>query len=293
MIRTKISVGFTLGLVLFLNANGSQSLEPSKHNAEFPQKKENTEAQQTKSASPKTTAPPIIKPLGQHDNGKQQSYYDWFWPPDWSAWAQVFVGAWGLWVIWRTLKAVEVQAAAGRDNAAAALEQAKAITLAERAYVKMSHCPPGFHVAPDPHGLYTITLQVKNFGHTPATVTDLALVKRLLPESERLPEVPDYSPRAEGESPRIFLVREDEFFTTINFPISDQERSAIEERTLILHVYGYVDYVDKFGGHHRAGYARRFIPEEKDNLKIVIQRGYNYDCQRHQGDGHDWSDPHA
>lgn len=166
--------------------------------------------------------------------------------------------------------------------------------VVERAYVKMSHLPPGLSLAPAPNSNYPIAVRVKNFGQTPATVTDFLLVRHLLPRNQRLPAAPDYSTRGEWEVPNIFLVREDEFVITCNFPVTDQERSAIEEdKTQIFYVCGYVDYIDKFGGRHRAGYARRFngVIGGEDNLKIVIQDGYNYDRERRQDEGNDWNEP--
>ena len=203
---------------------------------------------------------------------------------------QLFVFGYQAWKLRQTVIAT-------KNSADAALKTAQNMEAAERAYVKMSHCPPGLHPAPLPNSLYIIDVQVKNFGETPAIVTDLVLVKRILPRSQRLPPIPEYSPRADGETPNIFLVREDEFFTTINFPMMDEERFIIEGNTLegrthILYIYGYIDYIDKFGGHHRGGYARVFngIFSETNNLNIVIQAGYNYDRQREKGEGNDWGD---
>ncbi len=54
---------------------------------------------------------------------------------------------------------------------------------------------------------------------------------------------------------------------------------------------GYVDYLDKFGGRHRGGYARKFAPEldgTDNNLIFVDQTGYNYDRSRKKGEGNDW-----
>lgn len=55
---------------------------------------------------------------------------------------------WQLWLIRKSLADTKVAAQAAKINADAALEQAKAITLSERAYVRMSHTPPGLTQAP-------------------------------------------------------------------------------------------------------------------------------------------------
>lgn len=52
------------------------------------------------------------------------------------------------------------------------------IRTSERAYVKMSHAPPGLRKAEDQPGIYVIEVVVSNFGRTPAIVTD-ALIKKL------------------------------------------------------------------------------------------------------------------
>lgn len=178
-----------------------------------------------------------------------------------------------------------------KQSADAALKTAQNMEAAERAYIKMSHTEHGLYQ--DQPNMFALHLRVRNFGQTPATVTDLVLAKHLLIENQRLPASPDYSQRAEGEPPNYFLVRDDEFFTPIYFPIAEQELSAINTGTHILYVIGYVDYVDKFGHRHRAGYARRYKPirGSSDNLKIVIQTGYNYDRQRKPGEGNDWNEP--
>lgn len=201
---------------------------------------------------------------------------------------QLIVFGLQAWKLHQTVKAT-------KESANAALKSTDAFKASERAYVKMSHCPPGLYPAPAPHSIYVVKMRVKNFGQTPATVTDLLLTKKVLPRNERLPMVPDYSVRAAGESPNIFLVREDESFTSYNFPISNEERSSIEDGTQILYVYGYIDYIDRFGCRHRAGYARRFNGEigGEDNLKFVIQEGYNYDRPRNKGEGNDWNEPSA
>lgn len=82
----------------------------------------------------------------------QGPYYDWFWPPSWSGWAQVIVAGFGLFFIWRTLQAIERQAEANSLTANAATDANRianaSLTIVQRAYVKISHRPPGCAVHP-------------------------------------------------------------------------------------------------------------------------------------------------
>jgi hypothetical protein len=69
--------------------------------------------------------------------------------------------------------------------------------------------------------------------------------------------------------------------------------NKIDLTTLNLFVFGYVDYVDKFGARHRSGYARLHdiriddpghwdggkVPEKRNNLPFVTKPGYNYDIE--------------
>jgi hypothetical protein len=53
-------------------------------------------------------------------NKPKQSFGDGFTPQTWANWAQVFVAFIGLYVIWRTLRAVQIQAGATEDAARSA-----------------------------------------------------------------------------------------------------------------------------------------------------------------------------
>jgi hypothetical protein len=81
----------------------------------------------------------------------------------------------------------------------------------ERAYVKLSHPPPG--IEPElKTDLFRLTISVKNFGRTPARVTDVVLSLLVLPSNQSLPEQPVYTRRDGGQSQKAFLVANDEFF---------------------------------------------------------------------------------
>lgn len=80
----------------------------------------------------------------------------------------------------------------------------------ERAYVKMSHRPPGLTIE-EASGLFWVMIRVKNFGRTPARITDVLLKPALLPNGESLPTTPDYRRTRGQEAAKAFLVAEDEF----------------------------------------------------------------------------------
>ena len=175
-----------------------------------------------------------------------------------------------------------------------------------RAYVKMSHNPPGLTFETK-SGVFRITIQVKNFGRTPARVTN-ALVKHLmLPPDDTLPDIPDYAgDAATQEGLTAFLVAGDEAFLSMAFSgIAPDSLRAVERKTNKLWLYGYVDYIDQFGQRHRAGWARlydpdrdnrHYYPSDEDfasrptNLVFVELEGYNYDRERMRHEGNDWSE---
>jgi archaellum component FlaG (FlaF/FlaG flagellin family) len=192
-----------------------------------------------------------------------------------------------------------------RDAAFAAKAAAEHIPKIERAYAKISHSPPGIEVE-DATGLFWVTVAVKNFGNTPARVTD-ALLKPIVirPRGEALPQIPDYSRRREKEQiPKAFLVAQEEFFMAEAYSITPEEMVSVKDLQSDLYLIGYVDYIDQFGERHRGGYARLYKPMIDDkgryrteaafagrnNLIFVTREGYNYDRPRQKGEGNDWDD---
>ncbi|HJX17066.1 MAG TPA: hypothetical protein VJ437_02595 [Acidiferrobacterales bacterium] len=165
--------------------------------------------------------------------------------------------------------------------------QNKANKTIERAYVKMSHYSPGLN---DISGTFWLYIEVKNHGNTPANVTDILIKPIILPNNEFLPTVPDYVRFRDEDTPKAFLVANDEFSFSELFKVPEQ-MPDIESGKLRLYLIGYVDYSDKFGDRHRAGYARMYKPEidnrkgyssdeaysKRNNLIFVTQDGYNYD----------------
>jgi hypothetical protein len=157
----------------------------------------------------------------------------------------------------------------------------------ERAYVKMSHYPPGAMFGTGPS--VDTQIEIKNFGNTPARITNVVVNAWVSPKGKPLPEQVTYKPIS-GPVPGAFLVSNDSFVFFSSVEILETDRAGIRERTRQLHVIGYVDYIDQFGQRHRGGYARKYeaAGPTNNNLVYVPERGYNYDRLRLPGEGGDW-----
>lgn len=196
----------------------------------------------------------------------------------------------------------------------------------ERAYVTMSHHRPGLIIddwaAESASGMtqgdgvprqnISVNVRVQNSGNTPATVTYRLL--QLLFTDQPLTDVPAYDP-AQGEVVRVHLVKGDDLNVFANWNIEETAFTSVRSG-LNLYLLGYVDYIDKFGRRHRAGYARVYNPSidtsrqfvlnrsgdrvrneldadahtKRNNLPFVTQPGYNYDRERVKGEGNDWDE---
>lgn len=168
-----------------------------------------------------------------------------------------------------------------------------------RAYVKMSHIDPGLNIV-GPSKI-TVTAHIKNYGRTPANVTDVLLKLHGVPKGESLADAPEYSSVRPREDAHAFLVAEDQFFHSGEFDLPGCAAAAAGGN-ITLYLYGYVDYIDRFGARHRAGYARQYNPDldnrsnypdegsfrDRNNLIFVAKPGYNYDRPRKEGEGYDW-----
>lgn len=200
------------------------------------------------------------------------------------------------------LKRMANDAETAKAAAQASLTQAEAIRLAERAYVKMSHEHPGIEIANLEAGVYHIRMTVKNFGRTPARVTSAALRSELLPYGT--------VPKGAGDDILIpgdrvvqsFLVTGDHVSFTYLRSWGGGKGVAVQGRSEVLWLCGFVDYIDVFGERHRAGYGRFYNPElddpvnyrgatdyeERSNLEVEAGEAFNYDRVRKSGEGIDW-----
>jgi len=211
-----------------------------------------------------------------------------------------FIAAGQLVMFWKQLGLMRDGAKDAENLAIAAKTQASAMMLAGRAYVKLSHVPPGIQMESD--RFFWMTLQVKNFGNTPALITEVFLTVKLLHKTSALPSIPDYG-KPDRQPRQAFLVRNEKFFfSTSPQQLTEGDLRNIKAEFQRMYVMGFVDYMDNFGGRHRAGYARiyradlddrrNFDSDEefsgRNNLVFVDQSGYNYDRPREKGEGNDW-----
>lgn len=192
--------------------------------------------------------------------------------------------------VWQ-LRLMRESVADAKNVASAAKTQSESIIRAERAYVKMSHVQPGinFH---NGGGAFDVVVGVKNFGRTPAYVTDALIKHLILPITKPLPSVPNYERTDRDRTPvKGFLVTNDEIFLRLLFPFGQEHILPISTSSERLYLYGYVDYIDQFGQRHRGGYARVYNNDSPaNNLDVVSQDRYNYDRLRKKGEGIDWNE---
>jgi hypothetical protein len=206
-----------------------------------------------------------------------------------------------IFVFLRQLRLMRESLLPAESAARAALETAKAMAAAERAYIKISHKRPGV-VLDEGYKSVRVDFEIKNFGRTPGRVTGVVLEVQVLPFLSELPEQPDYRKQSTAGSFGAFLVSGESFTSVQNFDLGGQSLGEIEDEDVRLWVYGYVDYIDQFGLRHRAGYGRRYMPEldershfrteaefqNRSNLVFVDKHGYNYDRLRTEEEGNDW-----
>ena len=197
----------------------------------------------------------------------------------------------------------------------------------ERAYVSMSHHPPGLDIDdfiittaehPIPSQSVRVNIRIQNNGNTPARITFSLL--QVFPDVG----VPENDPPYEHDNPlfcatvNAFLAKGDSFTIHRHLMVPAQVitiiRSVgnIESPTPVrFWVFGYVDYIDEFKIHHRAGYGRVYTPladshhlpiyqtvghfdpqlfAQRNNLEFILERGYNYNRERMPNDGNDWNE---
>jgi hypothetical protein len=198
----------------------------------------------------------------------------------------------------------------------------------ERAYVTMSHYPPGLTFGFESSGSddpiwkqdVNVTMKVCNYGNTPARITRV-LIQPIV-AVEPLPEKPKYD-ETYGEAIDAFSVKGDHINVPKPMQIPRSDLTTIKSlannvaecvHPLRLFIIGYVDYIDRFGTRHRAGYARMYNHwieskgiqpddptvtdrhqleerhKQRNNLVFMSQSGYNYDRKRKDNEGTDWDE---
>lgn len=123
-----------------------------------------------------------------------------------------------------------------------------------RAYVQMSHKPPGLRLDAD---RASVVMQIKNHGSTPARVEYVLMKFEVLHPGEKLPIEPDYVGGTKMPSSAAFLVSGKKFYIPGILNIRTNDAADLRNGVSTAIVYGYVQYLDAFRRRHRAGYARQ------------------------------------
>jgi hypothetical protein len=189
-------------------------------------------------------------------------------------WIAVFTGLTGVIFLFQLL-------AMRRDN--------EHFRVVERAYVKVSPVEPGAIWDGDGKGGFKVVYKIKNFGSTPARVTDVISNAFAPPNDMQFDnEIPDNVRHAFPKETLAFLVKDDEFYQYPHTAIDDAERPIVESGAQKMIVLGYADYIDQFGVRHRAGFGRQYLPNAKTlNLVFPDTGKFNYDRVRKPGEGID------
>ena len=175
--------------------------------------------------------------------------------------------------------------AEAKRSADAALLTAEATIASERGYVTMSHHPPGLNINQS-NGIVTADIKIENAGRSPATVTKIVLKLDGFPLTEQLAADPDYdSGQVQTDLTETSLAAGGSVNKPLTFNWNGGDLNTIQRGQGQMWLYGYVDYTDIFGERRRSGYGRVYGPARekgpinfRNNLPLIPQSGYNYDC---------------
>jgi hypothetical protein len=329
MMRLKLSFVLILSmLVLVLSgasraANGNQSQNPTpspNKSSKPPQDQPARRAHITKTDQRGTKDAPIVVKVLPADKTKEESEReakdredkssaDW-WMVKFNGLLVIAAFLQFFWitrqVVWmRRNVEIAKETADAATRAANAAKDAnniarKSIQIAQRTYVKISHKPPGLNLNhstedafyPPPKHRCMVELEIRNIGNTPAIITDFVFTHRIVQKDSPLPDIPPYNLTAEREKITTFLYGADVIYPSVAFDITVEDVVAVQDGSKEFYLLVYVDYIDQFRIHYRAGYARRYNPSSSaNNLFIVTKRDYNYDRPRKPGEGNDWNEP--
>ena len=161
-------------------------------------------------------------------------------------------------------------------------EQKRHNLIVERAYVSLSHLPPGLELdtvqTTSGDGIarsaVRLDIRLQNNGHTPARITRV-LLRPFFGAS--LPADPQYNEGEYGEARGGFIASTGSVVIGQEWLLPSERLTQIksvgnlmrDEEPLKLWIIGYVDYIDQFDVRHRSGYARIYDP------RIDSRRDYN------------------
>lgn len=183
--------------------------------------------------------------------------------------------------------AAKKAADAAKTSAEFAARSVRATQVTDRAYVKLSHESPNPQIAPIDFGRQeqqqtaqlAVDVTVKNEGATPADVLGGCLWYRIgaidkppadPPQRCEVAIAPAFLTGGGGDFVRFRAIMDFPFASVAHF----QGYDPIGDRLWLL---GYVDYRDRFGDFHRAGYCRHFDLRQVDLVFDQTTTGLNYD----------------
>jgi hypothetical protein len=103
---------------------------------------------------------------------------------------------------------------ATKETADAALRSATTSMATERAYIRITSCPPGI-IFMEQSASYTslfCKLGIKNYGETPAYINDIVIQAKISEVGQLLPDIPDFAGAKRYKCSKAFLVRGDSIF---------------------------------------------------------------------------------
>lgn len=190
-------------------------------------------------------------------------------------------------MFWIQLKHMKSSNDTAAKSAQATLNQSRSQMLSERAYVKISHSSTGI-VHELKNKYFEVKFEIKNWGRTPATVTDVNIAAVRLDYGTRLPKPFDYRNFARESWPNGFLVEGELMDIEKTFPAGNEPGHPIPNDKQ-LWIYGHVDYIDIFRNRWRGGYARKYIDRTGNNLVYNTEDEDNFDRPRNPDEGSDWT----
>jgi hypothetical protein len=152
----------------------------------------------------------------------------------------------------------------------------------DRAYVRINSNPPGVRFSDKEPIACTFT--IKNYGETPAHITDIFMKAEVTPQRTLLPYPPDFSGTTKYPCSAAFLVRGDSLSYNPDLgSLTAEQFQSIKIGTHTVSLYGYVDYIDAFGQRHRGQFGQNYYAPNDNkgdgmsNLTFLMQKGYNDD----------------
>ncbi len=167
-------------------------------------------------------------------------------------------------------KGALLAAAAARDSAEAAKTSADALINSERAWVliEISNFPE-FQPGPTRVELIWIFPTMRNYGKTPARITRVRGIVKLVPDGKQLPGVPEYT-LGQGFDDQINLVLPPAVPMQPRLGLTGQEFIQVREQKVTLYVHGIVDYRDFSGKDRSSAYCYVYVIQG-----YVIQGGFS------------------